>query len=157
MRTCFLLLLFLFPGICSSLEFSGVCTRVVNGKTITVMTGEGLPVRVRLYGINGPDGGQAYAGAAKQALSSLVYGRTVSVRKYDIDGHDRVIGVVTLDGADMNGHMLSKGLAWVEPRFCHAEICAGYVEMESAAREGRAGFWSDGRDGHPRDWGKSRE
>ncbi len=54
--------------------FSGKCTSVSDGDTITVQN-DGQPIRVRLYGIDCPEIQQPFGARAKQFTSGLTLGR----------------------------------------------------------------------------------
>jgi len=55
---------------------------VKDGDTLEVMK-EGVAVRVRLYGIDCPEKGQAFGERAKKFASDLAFGKTVKVIEKD--------------------------------------------------------------------------
>ena len=70
-------------------------------------------VRIRLHGIDAPETGQDFGSRAKQAASSLAFGKTVTVRTRDTDRFGRMVAEVILpDGRLLNREMVREGLAW---------------------------------------------
>ena len=63
----------------------GKVVAVQDGDTFTLLTDDQLQYKVRLYGIDAPEGGQAFGNRAKQALSNLIYLKRVTVYKKDVD------------------------------------------------------------------------
>ena len=80
-------------------DFKGEVIRVLDGDTIEVLH-EKKPERIRLYGIDCPEKGQAFGQKAKQATSSLLFGKEVRIESHGRDKHRRTLGTV-FDG-DLN-------------------------------------------------------
>lgn len=72
----FLLFQIALPSI--SLAWTGKVVSVADGDTITVMR-DGKGVRIRLYGIDTPEKGQAFGQKATEVAKSMVAGRKVFV------------------------------------------------------------------------------
>ncbi len=158
----------LLPFSLFSEEVSGRVVRVADGDTITVLAApegrvpsraarqrhDGVLVggikredpapavshKIRLHGIDAPESGQAFGNAAKSHLSSLVAGRNVRVKWKSRDKYGRILGVVYLDGKDINLEMLKAGFAWHYKRF---DSTPAYAQAESAARTAKKGLWAD--------------
>ena len=64
---------------------SGKVVGVSDGDTITVLENR-TQNRIRLYGIDAPEGGQDFANRAKKFVSDLVFGKQVRVVKMDMTG-----------------------------------------------------------------------
>jgi len=62
----------------------GKVVGVADGDTITVLENR-TQHRIRLYGIDAPEGGQDFGNRAKKFVSDLVFGKQVRVVKMDID------------------------------------------------------------------------
>ena len=61
--------------------WSGEVVGVTDGDTITVLNGKTLKdVKIQLYGIDCPEGGQAFSKRARQFTSKMVYGKVVEVK-----------------------------------------------------------------------------
>lgn len=91
------LLIVVGPGMAA--DFKGEVIRVLDGDTIEVLN-EKHPERIRLYGIDCPEKGQAFGQKAKQATSSLLFGKDVRIESHGRDKHRRTLGTV-FDG-DLN-------------------------------------------------------
>ena len=68
-------------------------------------------IKVCLAEIDTPESAQPYGSRAKQALSHLVYGKTVLVKIQDIDRYGRTVGRVYVGDIDVNAEMVRIGAA----------------------------------------------
>ena len=73
-------------------DFKAEVIRVLDGDTIEVLH-EKKPERIRLYGIDCPEKGQAFGQKAKQATSSFLCKR-VRIETHGRDKHRRTLGTV---------------------------------------------------------------
>ncbi|MBW2101550.1 MAG: thermonuclease family protein, partial [Deltaproteobacteria bacterium] len=94
-------------------------TRVYDGDTVLARAND-LVIKVRLVGIDAPEvshgkrkPGQPYGRKAQKFLASLVLNKTVEIRAYGLDRYNRVLGVLVLNGRDINLEMIKAGLAEV--------------------------------------------
>src|SRR5438093_3332344 len=87
--------LILFSPTFAFADFSGRVVGVTDGDTITVMH-KGKAEKIRLYGIDCPEKGQAYGTKAKQFTSEKIFGKTVTVQVRGFDKYGRTIGHVLL-------------------------------------------------------------
>jgi len=84
--------------------FTGKVVGATDGGTISVVRA-GRAVKVRLLGIDCPEGGQDFGRRAKQFMSGLVFGKIVRVDAQDTDRYGRlVVGVAVLLGLQDNDH-----------------------------------------------------
>jgi endonuclease YncB( thermonuclease family) len=114
---------------------------ISDGDTITVLSGNAA-VRIRLWGIDCPEGSQPFGKAAKRRASDLCYGREVSVRTVDVDRYKRVVGEVLLpDGRSVNREMVRAGLAWWYYAYAKKDLELAALERE--AKAARRGLWAD--------------
>ncbi len=129
---------------------------VSDGDTITVIDAGQAQHRVRLAGIDAPETGQPFSERSKQALSDLVFRRTVMIQWSKTDRYGRILARVlaTPPGPcplpcivrlDVNLAQVDAGMAW------HYKAYAGeqsrsdrkaFAEAELRARERRIGIWS---------------
>ena len=139
-------------------EMTGRVVGIIDGDTIDVLMPGFQVARVRLAGIDAPERGQAFGTAAKAALSELVFARQVVVHWKKRDRYERLVGKVTVLGADANLAMVARGMAWHYVRF-EAEQERGdraaYAQAEREAREQRRGLWADPRPVAPWDHRKT--
>jgi endonuclease YncB( thermonuclease family) len=77
-------------------SITGKVVGVSDGDTITVLDASNRQHKVRLEGIDAPESAQDYGSRAKQSLSDLVFGKTVTVISSKKDKYGRVLGKVTL-------------------------------------------------------------
>ena len=95
--------------------FYGKVVSIADGDTLTVLV-DRQQVKVRLEGIDCPEKGQPFGTKAKQALSELVFGKTVAVRSIGTDKYKRTLGrvFVRVEGetSDVNHSLVAQGLAW---------------------------------------------
>jgi micrococcal nuclease len=119
----------------------GKVVKVADGDTITVLE-DRAQHRIRLYGIDAPERRQDFSNRAKQFVSDLVFGKQVRIVKQDIDRYGRIVGIVYVDDVCVNEKLVKNGLAWVYRRYCRTPICAGWLELEAQAKDGKIGLWS---------------
>lgn len=112
---------------------------VVDGDTIRI--GD---ERIRLLGIDAPEGNQQCQGtagawacgeSASVILAVLIDGQPVTCAWETRDQYERALGVcVTTFGIEINRRMVEAGYAW-------AYLSAAYLDAEAEARAARAGIW----------------
>lgn len=130
---------------------SGKVVKVADGDTFTMLV-KGKQVRVRLHGIDAPEmtGSQPYCRQSKEKLSSLLAGKTVTVRVNGYDRYERALGIVSTDACkDVNLEMLRSGMAWHYKHFDHTPA---YIKAAETARKNRVGLWRDKQPINPYKW-----
>ena len=138
-------------------RYRGEVVGVADGDTITVLTTDFERIKVRLYGIDCPEKGQPYGVEAKDYLNSMVYGKTVDVRVLDVDRYSRYVGLVSLEGADVNDLMVAGGYAWLYTQYCNDQTaCAKFKASEDDARRRKKGLWGDSGAIPPWEWRRSK-
>ena len=116
------LVLILLPSF--SWAWSGEVVGITDGDTITVLNRKTLKgVKIRLYGIDCPEGGQAFSKRARQFTSKLVFGKVVEVHRMDTDRYGRTVALVSEDKQLLNKELVKAGLAWVYDKYCSEPIC----------------------------------
>ena len=76
-----LLALLMVVAPATAADFKAEVIRVLDGDTIEVLH-EKKPERIRLYGIDCPEKGQPFGQKAKQATSSLLFGKDVRIESH---------------------------------------------------------------------------
>jgi micrococcal nuclease len=132
-------------------EFSGKVVGVHDGDTITVLTPQKVPVKVRLEGIDAPEANQAFGARAKEELSKLVFSKQVTVREAGKERYGRVVGRVFCGGFDVNELMVGRGFAW---RYAQYSEDPKLIEAERYAKQMHRGLWSDRTPVPPWEWRK---
>lgn len=137
----------LLPAPAATRTLAGKVVRVADGDTLTVATGGGAKVNVRLYGIDAPEvrhketPGQPSGNEARNALKALTLGRKVEVDILDVDTHGRRVGLVSEGGVNINLVMVRRGYAWAYRRYLSTPYASGFIEAEKDARAKRLGLW----------------
>lgn len=83
-------------------EIVGRVVSVSDGDTITVLAAGNVSEKVRFAYVDAPEKAQARGMAAKFALSAQIFGREVKVNVVEKDRYGRSVGVVWLNGQDIN-------------------------------------------------------
>ena len=125
---------------------------VLTGKVVGVTDGDSLTLlvdqtqyKIRLIGIDAPEKNQPYGNRAKQELSAKVFGKEVRVVSKGQDKYRRTLGVVEIEGRDVNLEMVKEGWAW-------SYRSKPYAEAEQEARKARVGLWADPNPIPPWEW-----
>jgi len=140
-------LLFIHPPPLLGGEFT--ITRVHDGETIRG-EGHGVEIVVRLAGIETPgiseeaeDPAHHLALEAKSQLAEWILNRTVEIEGHGLDELSRVVGVVYLEGVNINLEMIKSGYANVhkaEP--LHSVYLLPYWKAQEIARRLGRGIWN---------------
>lgn len=129
-------------------ELTGKVVGISDGDTLTVLV-DRKPVKVRLEGIDAPERAQAFGARSREKLSEIVFGKTVRIVTYGTDRYGRTLGVVYIDGVNVNAKMIESGLAWHYKRYSSdAEL----DRLERDARREKRGLWSDPAPVKPWNW-----
>lgn len=150
LSTLFLILLF-FPGL--SHAFIGKVVGVADGDTVTVLAEGNTTIKVRLYGIDAPENRQDFGNKAKQAISSLVFGKVVDVEPMDQDRYGRTVARIFIDGQDLCEALVRAGMAWVYRTYCREKpTCDNWLVLEYEARVAGVGLWAGPSPQAPWEW-----
>jgi endonuclease YncB( thermonuclease family) len=139
-----LVLTFLLTLPCLAWAWSGEVVGITDGDTITVLHSKTLKdVKIRLYGIDCPEGGQAFSKKAKQFTSKMVYGKVVEVKVMATDRYGRTVAMIFVDKTLLNEELVKAGLAWVYDFYCSEPICESWKNFQIGARFDKRGLWAD--------------
>ena len=140
------------PGLAVA-EINGPA-RVIDGDTIAI-----AGAKIRLYGIDAPESAQVCQADGKSyqcgtsatlALTRRIGGRSVSCDERDRDRYGRIVAICHAGGEDLNGWLVSEGLA-----IAYRHYSTDYVGQEQAAREAARGLWR-GEFVEPWQWRKGK-
>ena len=124
--------------------WSGEVVGITDGDTITVLHSKTLKdVKIRLYGIDCPEGGQPFSKKAKQFTSKMVFGKVVEVKVMATDRYGRTVALVAVNKQILNEELLKAGYAWVYYQYCHEIICHAWADYQFAAKLDKRGLWRD--------------
>jgi endonuclease YncB( thermonuclease family) len=152
--------LMLLHGIAHAGQFKVM--RVYDGDTLKAK-GYDIEFKVNLIGIDAPEisikkheSGQPYGRQAKRFLASMVLDKKVIIKGYGTDRYNRVLGVVYIDGKNVNLEIIKAGLAEFDRSYTPKLFdLMPYQLAATAAKKAEAGMWSLGdRYLSPRDWRK---
>ena len=140
-------LLALAAGAAHGETFEASVVSVQDGDSLTVMR-ERRRVRVRLIGIDAPEGKQAYGDESRDSLAALCRKKNASITWTKKDSHKRLLGRVTCSGVDANAEQVRRGLAWASPLARDRELNG----LQDTARRARKGLWADAAPTAPWKW-----
>lgn len=138
--------------VCAQQEMSGFVIKVSDGDTYSMVLQDGTKERVRLQGIDAPEGtgNQPYWQQSRNYLAKLIDKKQVKVRFKNRDKYGRILGTVSVDSiADVNLQMIKSGLAW---HYSYYDKTLEYAEAEKNARNLKLGLWSDPNPVQPYEW-----
>lgn len=146
----------------------GTVSKVSDGDTIHVTDPMGTKVKVRLYGIDAPETekgnkktgriskpGQPYGEEAYQALNSKVFRKSIKLDIMAVDQYKRSVGIVYLNGKNINQEMVAEGFAWAYRQYLDRPHASEYIELEGQARAKRLGLWQQSNPQPPWEFRKS--
>ena len=121
-------------------EIAGRIVGVADGDTVTILDAAKVQHKIRLDRIDAPEKKQAFGEKAKQHLSEMVFGKDVRVEYTSKDRYGRILGIVRVDGRDINLQMIKDGFAW---HYKYYDKTPSYAQAEVEAREAKKGLWVD--------------
>jgi endonuclease YncB( thermonuclease family) len=124
---------------------TGKVVAIGDGDLITILDAEKRQHEIRLDGIDAPESAQAFGDKARQSLSDLVRGKTVTVTSSRVARNGWIVGKVTLDGKDINLEQIRRGYAWFYRKYANelSQADARIYELaEIEARDKRRGLWA---------------
>ena len=129
-----------------------VAWRVVSvhdGDTLTALDASNVQHKVRLTGIDAPEIGQPFGTKARDRLTALSKGKTVTIHGQGQDRYGRTLASVDIEGDDLGHRLVADGLAWHYTRYSKD---AGLAAAEREARAARRGLWADKAPVPPWEW-----
>lgn len=134
---------------------TGTVTKVSDGDTVHLTTPEQTILKVRLYGIDAPEtdkinnktgqiniSGQPYGEESSRALENKIMGKKVTLDILDIDKYRRMVGMITMDGRNINLEMVREGHAEAFVEYLKPPYQAQFLEAERVAKSAKKGIWS---------------
>ncbi|MCB9808444.1 thermonuclease family protein [Candidatus Peribacteria bacterium] len=129
----------------------GTVLDVIDGSVLVVLLDNGEIEGVHTLGAEAPllEGGsskeQCFALEAKEALTHLILGKTITLerdRNYQRDYDRRLLRYVQLNALDVNGWMIENGYAFADDNTYHKRF-ESYQLRETEARESDLGLWGN--------------
>lgn len=137
--TIIFLATFLFSWPALSEQIQGRVVGVHDGDTFTLLQNNNQQTKIRLAEIDSPESNQSYGNKAKQELSYLIFGKTVTVTIFDKDRYGRTVGRVFEGNIYVNAEMINRGAAWVYLKYAKDR---GLFQLEALAKQNRLGLWN---------------
>lgn len=148
-----ILLLLAALGMGGGLFLRGRVVFVADGDSLEILDSDFQRLRVRLYGIDCPEGRQKGGPEAAAFTRSLTLFEEVRLTVVERDRYQRAVALVTLsDGRSLNEELLRAGHAWFYERYCDLPQCAAWRKLEKEARQARIGLWADKAPRAPWQW-----
>ncbi len=116
-----------------------------------VIDGDSLEIgrtRIRLAGIDAPEGGQPHGNAARRALERLAGSGMVKCISRGRDRYERMLAVCYAGKVNLNRRQVRGGHAWDYARYSYGE----YAGLERAARREGLGLWAGADPLPPWEW-----
>ena len=135
--------------------------RMTDGDCFELRDEKNRLLRVRLYGIDAPEGSQRFGRESREHLQSLMAGRKMRIKTMYEDNHKRAVALVYLsdgDGIDersVNQRQIQAGMAWVYDYFCTEGFCNTWKLEEAMAQKQQLGLWKDASPTPPWQWRRS--
>lgn len=111
---------------------------IVDGDSISVVINQEL-VRVRLAGIDAPEGDQPFAIDSKQSLHDLCFWVEAELGSISKDYYGRMLARVNCNGVDVNAEQVRRGMAWVADQSVEDREL---LQLQEEARAAKRGLWS---------------
>jgi endonuclease YncB( thermonuclease family) len=157
--TAWLLLVFTLPAAAQQRVITGRVIGLADGDTLTLFDGKNKQHKIRLDGIDAPESSQPFGARSKQSLSSMVFGKTITVTSSKTDRYGRLVGKVTIEGKNINYVQVLNGWAWFYRDYARelsAEDASDYEQAEKTARSQRRGLWTDPSPAPPWEYRKGK-
>ncbi len=123
--------------------------KVVDGDTVELKDSQGNMLRIRLYGIDAPEGRQSFGKESRSNAAQILKGKKVRLKKMYIDDYRRIVAIAyissggTADALSVNERQIQSGMAWVYDFFCKSAECNTWKLEESMAKNQKLGLWSN--------------
>lgn len=135
-------------GTIKSEKLNGKVVYITDGDTLTLQVNK-TQYKIRLLGIDAPEDEQPFSDQSKKALSDKVFEKTVQITTYGHDIYGNILGIVILDGKNVNLEMVKEGFAW---HYKESSDSKKLAEAEQEARKSKLGLWADGNPISPWQW-----
>ena len=138
----------------ASFDIVGRVVRVTDGDTISVLDDNKEQYKIRFYGIDTPEYDQPHGAAASKALAQRLADKTVGVVVKDIDRLGRAVGIVYLEGVNINVEMVNAGHAWWYQHY--AGSSRALKMAQGHAQSHHLGIWKTVDPIPPWDWRRGK-
>lgn len=137
---------------------SGRVDRIVDGDTLHLIDQHGVKRKIRLQGIDAPETQQAWGKQSAKWLEQKIGDHVVEVVLKGRDPYGRDLGVVLLNGEDLNLKAVREGQAWWYKRYAKDQSPEDrelYARAQRNAKIQYKGLWSQKHPEAPWQWRQS--
>ena len=125
--------------LCWALTSLTVCADGLEGRVVAVADGDTITLpdanrqqhKIRPAGIDAPEKAP-FGQRSKQDLSELAFAKDAKAHCYKVDGYDRNVCTVFVNGKDIGRAQLDAGLAWWYRKYAHEQPPRDRVDYEAA-------------------------
>ncbi|MBU0985811.1 MAG: thermonuclease family protein [Proteobacteria bacterium] len=121
---------------------------VYDGDTIMAY-GQDITIKVRLFAIDAPEltvkfgqPEQPFSKQAKEFLAELILKKEVDIHGYGLDPYNHILGIIYVDGKNVNLEMIKAGLAEISRSRSAGNDIMLYRRAEIEAQAASKGIWS---------------
>ena len=140
-RFALILIFVLLSLVCSAQRFTVRVVSISDGDTFTAINKDNLQLKIRIFGIDAPEKKQAYGNKSKEFLSSLIFGKSISIDVQSKDRYGRYLAYVySPEGKDVSLLMIHEGMAWHFTKYDNNEV---YEAAQMVAKKAKRGLWAD--------------
>lgn len=133
-----------------SQSYTGSIIRVIDGDTFVFQTEEGS-LKVRMFGTDSPERDQPFSKESSDFLKQYL-NKEATLKATGVDRYSRTLGVLYINGQDINLLSIKGGYAWHFKRYS-SDI--QYAQAEEYARKYKIGLWALPNPVPPWDWRKN--
>jgi micrococcal nuclease len=77
----------------------------------------------------------------RNLTSQVTYKMMAKVTDSDTDKYGRTVGVVQVDGVNVNEEIIQAGSAWQYRKYCKTSFCNDWLSIEREVKLSRTGLW----------------
>ena len=123
---------------------------VTDGDTVIVLR-DGQKVKTRLANIDAPEKAQPFGKQSRDSLLEMVGKKQVQIDSQAVDQYGRLVGLISVDGLNVNEEQVRRGMAWEYSHFHRDET---YRALQNEARQAQRGLWTQYNPQAPWQWRK---
>ena len=119
-------------------HLNGEIVHISDGDTVVLQDSVNTKYKIRLHGIDCPETSQEYGTEATNMTKKLCSEKRVHVEVTGVDKYKRILGIIWVEGVNLNEELLKKGLAW-QYKYNKSKH---YKMLEEEAQNKKLNIWS---------------
>jgi endonuclease YncB( thermonuclease family) len=137
--------------------FAAKVIAVLDGDTVLILrqgdgaAAKGRTTKVRLANIDAPEKGQDFGKRSRASLLEMLGKRQVQIDSQAVDQYGRIVGLISVDGRNVNQEQVRRGMAW---EYSHYHSDKAYLALQGDAQQARRGLWAQDSPQPPWQWRK---